>query len=86
LSIEISEPATPSTAIGKIEYDEDTQQLWVDFVTNCRRYVYLGVPPEVYDAFRHAFSKGTFFNQNIRDQFECELLCDPHWGTRRKSA
>jgi hypothetical protein len=67
----------PSTAIGKIDYDDETQQLWISFVTNGRRYVYASVPLEVYEDFRHAFSKGTFFNQHIRDQYECELVYDP---------
>jgi hypothetical protein len=71
------EAAMPSTAIGKIEYDAKTHQLWVSFVTNGRRYAYFDVPFETYDAFRHAFSKGTFFNQHIRDQYECELVYDP---------
>ena len=58
----------PSTAIGKIHYDPETRCLWVSFVTNGRRYAYFDVPPDVHDAFRQAFSKGTFFNRHIRDR------------------
>ncbi len=67
----------PSTAIGRIEYDEGTRQLFVDFVTNGRRYVYFDVPPDEVEAFRHAFSKGTYFNAHIRDQYRHELVFDP---------
>ena len=75
----------PSTAIGKIGYDPAARQLFVDFVTNGRRYVYLDVPPETASAFRTAFSKGAFFNTEIRDRYECELLYDPNWGKSRKA-
>ena len=40
----------------------------VTFVTG-RRYIYEDVPPQVSDAFRSAFSKGTFFNGEIRDRY-----------------
>jgi hypothetical protein len=68
----------PSTAIGKIDYDAATQSLWIRFVTNGRRYLYSGVPPEVADAFRHAFGKGTFFNRHIRDHYDATLVDDPN--------
>jgi hypothetical protein len=67
----------PSTAIGKIDYDPPTRRLFVDFVTNGRRYVYFDVPPAEYDAFRHAFGKGTWFNTHIRDRYRHELVFDP---------
>lgn len=67
----------PSTVIGTIDYDAATQSLWIRFVTNQRRYLYAGVPPELADAFRHAFSKGTFFNRHIRDQYDATLVDDP---------
>ena len=70
----------PSTAIGRIDYDPLTRRLVVDFVTNGRRYVYLDVPPETHAAFRSAFAKGIFFNTEIRDRFDCELVFDPNWG------
>ena len=60
----------PSTVIRRFLYSPDDQQLWVEFTTG-RRYVYSGVPIEVADAFRGAFSKGVYFNSRIRDQFPC---------------
>jgi hypothetical protein len=70
----------PSTAIGKIDYDASTCRLLVSFVTNGRRYAYLDVPPDLYAAFRLAFSKGAFFNRHIRDRYACELVHDPKAG------
>ena len=67
----------PSTAVGKIDYDDETQQLFVTFVTSGRRYVYFDVPWDAYDAFRHAFSKGTWFNTHIRDRYQHALVFDP---------
>jgi hypothetical protein len=67
----------PSTAIGRIDYDQKTKQLFVDFVTNGRRYVYFDVPAEEAAAFRRAFGKGTYFNTNIRDRYRHELVFDP---------
>ncbi len=67
----------PSTAIGKIGYDPERQQMTIDFVTSGRRYVYFDVPAEAYDAFRHAFAKGVHFNRHIRDRYRAELVYDP---------
>jgi hypothetical protein len=58
----------PSTAIRNFFYDPAKRQLWVTFVTG-RRYVYDEVPSEVFDAFKTAPSRGTFFNQEIRDHY-----------------
>ena len=69
--------AVPSTAIGSIDYDVETRELSVSFVTNGRRYVYFDVPREEADAFRHAFSKGAFFNTHIRDRYLHALVYDP---------
>jgi hypothetical protein len=67
----------PSAVIGKIAYDPAQRHLAIDFRTNGRRYVYFDVPPEVYDEFRHAFAKGSFFNRRIRDRYRAELVFDP---------
>jgi hypothetical protein len=39
-----------------------------------RRYLYLGVPPEVAERFAEAPSKGSYFNQAIRGRFDCHPL------------
>jgi hypothetical protein len=58
----------PSTVIGHFRYDPAKRELDVTFVTG-RRYIYEAVPPGLFDAFKAAFSKGTFFNREIRDRY-----------------
>jgi hypothetical protein len=58
----------PSTAIRSHSYDSESSKLTVTFVTG-RRYIYDDVPRDVADAFKAAFSRGTFFNRHIRDHY-----------------
>lgn len=58
----------PSSVIRLFRYSPDTRELKVTFVSG-RLYVYENVPPEVAAAFRNAYSKGTFFNHEIRDRY-----------------
>ena len=58
----------PSHVIRRFVYDQTAGNLWVEFTTG-RKYVYSGVPQEVADALRSAFSKGLYFNTRIRDRF-----------------
>ena len=58
----------PSTVIRRHDYDEATRVLEITFVTG-RVYIYADVPPDVYDDFRAARSKGEFFNTRIRDAY-----------------
>ena len=58
----------PSTAIRSIFYVPAKRELWVTFVSG-RRYVYAGVPSNVFDAFETAPSHGAFFNHEIRDHY-----------------
>ncbi|UXN68034.1 KTSC domain-containing protein (plasmid) [Devosia neptuniae] len=59
----------PSTSIRHSSCDATTRTLSIWLVTNGKRYDYQDVPPETYGAFRSAFSKGYFFNSNIRRHF-----------------
>jgi KTSC domain len=59
----------PSSVIRTFGYSAARCELRVTFQSG-KRYVYLGVPLETYTAMRHAFSKGEFFNANIRDHFQ----------------
>lgn len=67
----------PSTAVRDIRYDPLTRQLQVSFVASGRRYVYFDVPPEAWEAFRHAFAKGAHFNRHIRGSYASERLEEP---------
>lgn len=46
-------------------YDTESQALTVVF-PNGRRYVYEGVPPDLWRGLQEAGSAGKFFNDNIR--------------------
>jgi KTSC domain-containing protein len=59
----------PSNVIRNYLYDPANSELWITFVTG-RKYVYAAVPQDVFDAFKSAFSRGTFFNREIRDHYE----------------
>jgi hypothetical protein len=58
----------PSNVIRRFAYDENREELWVEFVTG-RRYVYSGVPSEIAHTFGSAFAKGVYFNTRIRDRY-----------------
>ena len=58
----------PSTVIRRFDYRPDARELVVEFVTG-RIYVYAGVPEAEVEAMRTAFSKGRYFNANIRDRY-----------------
>ena len=58
----------PSTVIRRWDYDAADQRLDVEFVTG-KRYSYHEVPARIVEEMRAAFSKGSFFNREIRDRF-----------------
>ena len=58
----------PSTVIRRFHYYAAEQRLEIVFQTG-RHYSYHGVPADVAEAMRQAFSKGEFFNQHIRDRY-----------------
>ncbi len=63
----------PSTVIRRFVYEPASRELTIEFVTG-RRYLYTDVPDEEVQAFRAAFSKGSYFNRNIRDCYEFREL------------
>jgi hypothetical protein len=65
----------PSTVIRSFRYLPHERQLEIVFVTG-RRYLYLEVPEQTYTAMTNAFSKGEFFNDQIRDRFAFVRLED----------
>jgi lysyl-tRNA synthetase class 2 len=48
-----------------------------------RRYLYLGVPPELAEGFQRAASKGGYFNRHIKGRFDCHPLRDEPPPKRR---
>ena len=61
----------PSTVIRSIDYESALSRLSVTFTTG-RIYDYFAVPQNIADAFRSSFSKGAYFNANIRDKYPCK--------------
>ncbi|HST36372.1 MAG TPA: KTSC domain-containing protein [Allosphingosinicella sp.] len=59
----------PSSVIQSHHYDPEREELSITFTTG-RSYVYFHVPPEAYEDFRDAFSKGRHFNAKIRDSYD----------------
>jgi len=64
-------PDVTSTAIVRIDYNAPARELEVTFITG-KTYTYFGVPGDVYGRFVTANSKGQFFNEYIRDQYNFE--------------
>jgi len=62
-----------SSSIAAIGYAEDTEMLEVEFATG-RVYRYFGVSDGVHEKFLAAPSKGSFFNEHIRDDYPCERV------------
>lgn len=60
--------AMPSSVIRRWDYDDAAQRLDVEFVTG-KLYSYHEVPPRIVEEMRAAFSKGSYFNREIRDHF-----------------
>ena len=59
-----------STAISGAWYLPARGELELLF-TSGRRYRYFGVPQVMAERFADAFSKGQFFNREIRNRFRC---------------
>ena len=66
----------PSTLIRNIDYDEATKALSVRLVTTNDRYIYEGVDPRTYQAFRSAFVKGRFFNRFIKGRYKYHIVAE----------
>lgn len=62
-------PNVSSSCITSIDYDDTKQEMTVVFVKG-GSHVYSGVPKSVYDGFLVAPSKGKYFNQNVRPNYQ----------------
>ncbi|MCQ2587940.1 MAG: KTSC domain-containing protein [Treponema sp.] len=59
----------PSTAIQKVKYDPETQELWVTFTGSSKKYWYPRVPKEAVTGLMNAESKGEYFIENIHNVY-----------------
>lgn len=57
-----------SSSLRSVGYDESTETLEIEF-HNGRVYRYYDVPREVYEELMSAESLGSYFVENIRDNF-----------------
>lgn len=64
-----------SRHIAGVGYDPETQDLVVAFYTGSR-YVYRGVPNDVYAALMDAPSTGNYHAMNIRGKYQYEKVTD----------
>ncbi len=58
-----------SDLIGRIGYDAEKQIAYVQMLYSTDWYGYEGVPPEVFEAFQAAESKGAFFNRQLKGKY-----------------
>ncbi len=69
----------PSTVIRRFSYRPRTRALDIEFVSG-RRYRYYGVPEGIASRLDSAFSKGSFFNARIRDDYPFDELTEDDAG------
>lgn len=63
-------PKFVSTAIKRAEYDPEAMRLQLWFPDG-GPYDFCHVPQRIYDGLCSARSKGTFYNNHIRDKYDC---------------
>ena len=62
-----------SSNLRSVGYDADTQTLEVEF-RNGSIYQYDGVPENVHSGLMRAASKGSYFNQHIRNEYHSRRI------------
>jgi hypothetical protein len=60
-----------SSAIEAVGYDPPTGRMRIRF-TGGNEYDFRGVPRHVYQGLMSASSSGTYYNDHIRDRYQCE--------------
>jgi hypothetical protein len=73
----------PSTLIAAFDYDAAHARLTITFTTG-RIYQYFAVPAATARDFKAAFSKGSYFNRHIRNNYPFRELVasDPQAAKR----
>jgi hypothetical protein len=59
-----------SSAIEAVGYDPSTRRMRIRFAGG-NEYDFCGVPEAVYQGLMLASSKGSYYNDNIRDRYQC---------------
>lgn len=61
-----------SSSIRAIGYDEEAEELWIEFHSSADPYAYFEVPREVYRELEEADSKGEYVNLTIKPYYDFE--------------
>jgi len=59
-----------SSAISAVGYDPSTGRMKIAF-TQGHTYDFCRVPQHVYEGLMRAYSKGSYYNDNIKDRYSC---------------
>ena len=62
--------AVNSSAMCAVGYDSASRRMKITFIQG-KTYDFCGVPQHVHKGLMRAGSKGTYYNEHIRDQYEC---------------
>ena len=66
--MKIKRDPVSSTSLKSVGYDEDTEELEIEF-NDGRLYQYFSVPSNEYENFMNASSLGRYFVKNIRNNY-----------------
>jgi len=63
----------PSTVIGSMKYDPETQTLSITYQSG-KVYAYKNVPEQEYELMKTSGSKGGYLNRNIKGKYPFEKV------------
>lgn len=59
-----------SSAISAVGYDPEARHMAIQF-TSGRTYTFCRVHPNVYEGLMAASSKGNYYDQHVRERYQC---------------
>jgi len=69
-SLDVEMIRVNSRAMSAVGYDPSTQVLKITF-SRGNTYDFCRVPQYIFDGLMGAFSKGTYYNDHIKDRYPC---------------
>jgi hypothetical protein len=70
-------PILDSSSLLAVDYFPERNVLRVTFRESGKTYDYQNVPAEVFDGLMNAASKGSWFNEHVRDSYRFEPVRGP---------
>lgn len=67
--------APDSTALSDLTYNQNTEDLLIEF-TSGDKFVYYGIPKEMWDEIRSSRSAGSYYHANIRGKYSASRIVD----------